>query len=31
MKDNFDENKTPVVAIWETTHALRRPRLDCGD
>ena len=31
MKNNFDENKTPVVAIWETTQACDVPRLDYGD
>lgn len=31
MKNNFDENKTPVVAIWETTQACDVPSLDYGD
>lgn len=31
MKNNFDENKTPVVAIWETTQACDVPTLDYGD
>jgi MoaA/NifB/PqqE/SkfB family radical SAM enzyme len=31
MKNNFDENKTPVVAMWETTQACDVPRLDYGD
>ncbi|HEY2912917.1 MAG TPA: radical SAM protein, partial [Candidatus Angelobacter sp.] len=28
MKNNFDENKTPVVAIWETTQACDVPSMD---
>lgn len=31
MKNNFDINKTPVVAIWETTQACDVPCLDYGD
>lgn len=31
MKNNFDINKTPVIAIWETTHACDVPCLDYGD
>ncbi len=31
MKNNFDVNKTPVVAIWETTQACDVPCLDYGD
>jgi len=31
MKNNFDENKTPVVAMWETTQVCDVPRLDYGD
>ncbi len=31
MKNNFDENKTPVVAIWETTQACDVPSVDYGD
>ena len=31
MKNNFDINKTPLVAIWETTQACDVPCLDYGD
>ncbi|MGZ4896469.1 MAG: radical SAM protein [Candidatus Angelobacter sp.] len=31
MKNNFDVNKTPVVAVWETTQACDVPCLDYGD
>lgn len=31
MKNNFDINKTPVIAIWETTQACDVPCLDYGD
>jgi radical SAM protein with 4Fe4S-binding SPASM domain len=31
MKNNFDINKTPVVAIWEVTQACDVPCLDYGD
>lgn len=31
MKNNFDVNKTPLVAIWETTQACDTPCLDYGD
>ena len=31
MKNNFDENKTPVVAIWETTQACDVPSMDYGN
>ena len=31
MKNNFDVNKTPLVAIWETTQACDVPCLDYGD
>jgi MoaA/NifB/PqqE/SkfB family radical SAM enzyme len=31
MKNTFDVNKTPVIAIWETTEACGRACLDYGD
>lgn len=31
MKNNFDINKTPVIAIWETTQACDVACLDYGD
>lgn len=31
MKNNFDVNTTPVIAIWETTQACDVPCLDYGD
>jgi radical SAM protein with 4Fe4S-binding SPASM domain len=31
MKNNFDLNKTPVIAIWETTQACDLACLDYGD
>jgi len=31
MKNNFDVNKTPVIALWETTQACDVPCLDYGD
>ncbi|HEY4676039.1 MAG TPA: radical SAM protein [Candidatus Angelobacter sp.] len=31
MKNNFDVNKTPFAAIWETTQACDVPCLDYGD
>jgi radical SAM protein with 4Fe4S-binding SPASM domain len=31
MKNNFDVNKTPVIAIWETTQACDVPCLDYGN
>jgi AdoMet-dependent heme synthase len=31
MKNNFDVNTTPVIAIWETTQACDAPCLDYGD
>jgi AdoMet-dependent heme synthase len=31
MKTNFDVNKTPFIAIWETTQACDVACLDYGD
>ena len=31
MKNNFDVNKTPVIAVWETTQACDVACLDYGD
>jgi AdoMet-dependent heme synthase len=31
MKNNFDVNTTPVIAIWETTQSCDVPCLDYGD
>jgi Predicted Fe-S oxidoreductases len=31
MKNNFDVNKTPVIAVWETTQACDVACLDYGN